>query len=176
MVIYLIENLANGKRCVGQTTFDLATRRDNVCTANGGGQAVLHKAIRKYGVESFAIKEIARAVSLEELDFLEIRFINWLGTLAEYNQAEGGRNNRKGVKASEETRAKQRTAWVARRLKSCKKTGPKLGSIPWNLGKTYKFKKTYPLESWTQERRAAQSARAKIQGLKSNNLLKGDVT
>jgi hypothetical protein len=40
----------------------------------------------------------------------------------------------------------------------------------------YKFKNPYPKESWTPERRAAQSVRARNQGLKSNNLFKGEVT
>ncbi len=167
MVIYLVENLANGKRYVGQTTYDLSTRwRDHLYAVAAGSQAILHKAIRKYGPGSFTIKEIARAYSLEELDFLEIRFINWLGTLAEYNQAEGGRNNRKGVKASEDTKARLKTAWVARKARGDhRKSGD---PVPWL--ESYKFKTGRKLTveerqilsktqsaGWTSEARARQS-------------------
>lgn len=128
MIIYLVENLKNGKHYVGQTTFDLTTRwQDHVHAARGKSQAIIHKAIRKYGVESFSVKEIARAATVTELDQLEIRLIKELGTLAPlgYNQAEGGRNNRKGVKASEETKEKLKIAWANRRLNGSDK--PNLG-------------------------------------------------
>jgi group I intron endonuclease len=173
MIIYLVECLGNGKRYVGQTTFDLATRwRDHKSAAAGRtSNSILHKAIRKYGAENFSIREVAGASSVEELDALEIQFIRDLGTVAPggYNQAEGGRNNRKGVKASEETRARLRAAWVGRKQKFGMPTALLAhcytpGHSPGNKGKPFSEEvKSKMAESaraiWTPERRAAQAVR-----------------
>jgi hypothetical protein len=171
MIIYLVECLSNGKRYVGQTTFDLATRwRDHKSSAAGRtSNSILHKAIRKYGVENFSIREIGKASSIEELNVLEIQFIKELGTLTPggYNQAVGGRNNRKGVKASEETKVLLRAAWVERKLKFGMPTGMvahnfKPGHVPVNKGVALTEEECRVVsvackKSWTPERRARQA-------------------
>jgi len=176
MIVYVAKCIVNNKQYVGQTAYDLAIRwRDHKTAAAAGSQMLFHKAIRKYGLENFHVCEIARASSLQELDVLEICFIKELGTLEPngYNQAEGGRNNRKGVKASEETRARLRAAWVRRKQKFGMPVGLiahqfKPGQIPHNKGKRLTASECLALSSaqrkgWTLEVRAAQSERARKQ-------------
>ena len=91
MIVYLITNLANGKKYVGQTIQPLKRRWDfHVCKRSGC--LALKAAMQKYGKDNFKIEEIYRAASLEELCRKEKEFIASLNTLAPngYNLTTGG--------------------------------------------------------------------------------------
>jgi len=77
MVIYRITNRINGKVYIGKTEKTVEDRwKKHVATAfKDGSPFYIHKAMRKYGVEAFQVEKLAIAVSLEELDQLEIKFI-----------------------------------------------------------------------------------------------------
>lgn len=66
MTVYLITNLINGKKYVGQTIQSIKRRWDfHVC---GASRCIaLNSAIKKYGKENFKIESIYEAHSLEEL-------------------------------------------------------------------------------------------------------------
>jgi hypothetical protein len=95
MTIYLITNLINGKKYVGQTIRPLSVRwYFHVHQTNC---RVMARAIKKYGKENFTIEELFKAQSQEELDRKEIEFILALNTLAPggYNLTEGGNGGSK---------------------------------------------------------------------------------
>jgi group I intron endonuclease len=103
--IYRIVNCTSGKVYVGQTWQRLARRfrahkrrRDCVKLAN---------AMRKYGVENFAIELLGATGSQATADYLEVYFISVYDAIASgYNMREGGSHGRPGA----ETRAKQSAA------------------------------------------------------------------
>ena len=103
--IYCVTNLVNGKQYVGQTTLTIEDRWDlHLKSAlQYFSMGALHCAIRKYGVEAFAIEQIDVAVSQDELNEKEIHHVARLGTYG------GGYNLRPGGgrwRLSEESRRK----------------------------------------------------------------------
>jgi group I intron endonuclease len=92
--IYLVTNSANDKKYIGQTTKPIEERWTKHCTsARNGSPYYVHKAIRKYGPDSFTLEKIALAHSKEELDYLESYFIivyNTTDSRYGYNQTDGG--------------------------------------------------------------------------------------
>lgn len=118
-VIYLITNTVNGKRYVGQTVRTLRERWQRHCWPSNSARMPVAAAIAKYGKERFTVEIIAKASSQEELNRLEIQYVQTLNTLspAGYNLRAGeGRGKTSpefgakisraltGRKASEETR------------------------------------------------------------------------
>jgi group I intron endonuclease len=109
--IYLIRNKINGKGYVGQTTH-LITKRwsQHKYQARNGKDALLGKAIRKYGIENFTIQEVVKCDVLL-LNDLEIHYIKFYGTYAPtghgYNLTEGSTD---GWHPSKEVIAKQSAA------------------------------------------------------------------
>ena len=108
--IYLVRNLVNGKGYVGQTTKSLRIRfNEHKYLANHGSTCAFHKALRKYGIENFEIKEIVSCDSLL-LDDLEKHYIKFFGTYAPsghgYNLTEGGDGGFDGKVIPEESRKK----------------------------------------------------------------------
>ncbi len=87
-VIYLIWNLVNGKRYVGQTTQPLNVRM----AQHLRGDIVVDKAIQKYGIENFRYGVIKTCYSKEELDYWERYYIAVLKSKAPcgYNMTDGG--------------------------------------------------------------------------------------
>lgn len=78
--IYMIVNLVNGKRYVGQTTNDLYTRfrghiRKSRQTSHRTFNMPILKAINKYGEQNFVYGEICTASSQKELNKLESKYI-----------------------------------------------------------------------------------------------------
>jgi len=84
--IYKITHIDSGNFYVGKTTKALKERfRKHLWTAQDGSQTHLHRAIRKYGLDSFCIE------SLEETDKLNVRERYWIEKLnPNYNMTEGG--------------------------------------------------------------------------------------
>jgi group I intron endonuclease len=82
--IYLIENLENGKGYVGQTTRSVEKRFNEHCKSFSGCLK-LKNAIQKYGKDCFSIQTIWEGeCSQEELDALEIHYINIFNTIDPY--------------------------------------------------------------------------------------------
>lgn len=102
-VVYLIVNMVNGKRYVGQTIQPLAKRFN----AHAYADSLIGKAIRKYGKENFHCGVIKTCTSKAELNATEKHFIAVLNCKAPYgyNLTDGGEGIA-GLKRSSETRAK----------------------------------------------------------------------
>lgn len=88
--IYKLTNLITGKCYVGQTTLSITERfsyhsRDSI-------KRHISASIRKYGKENFLVEEVCQAQTLEELNQLEIKYINQFNTMYPngYNHREGG--------------------------------------------------------------------------------------
>lgn len=115
LIIYKITNIVTGKLYIGQTVMPLARRWAQ--HKNAKRKCPLTSSIQKHGISKFVIEPICYALTLQDLDALEIQLIAHYGTVYPrgYNLLPGGnisQNNRgktpwnKGKKASEETRAK----------------------------------------------------------------------
>jgi group I intron endonuclease len=94
-IIYCAENIANGKKYIGQTTRPLQTRwRAHLYEAKRNKLRMpICAAIRKYGHDLFFVRQIAWARNQKELDKQEKFFIDFWGTLSPgkgYNAREGG--------------------------------------------------------------------------------------
>ncbi len=90
MLVYLVTNLINGKRYVGQTSCSLEKRwylhqHRKGCTA-------LHNAISKYKVSNFSIEELFSVPTKTLADEFEIEYIERYRTKAPngYNLTDGG--------------------------------------------------------------------------------------
>ena len=103
-VVYLIWNMVNGRRYVGQTVQTLETRFKGHANCK---TTAIGKAIRKYGVKNFRYGVIKSCASKEEMDYWEKYFIVALHSKTPYgyNCTDGGEGT-VGVERSPETRAK----------------------------------------------------------------------
>ena len=107
--VYLLTNSVNGKQYVGQTIKDHEDRwSQHITEARGKSQQLIHRAIRKHGVEKFSTAVLQNCCSLVTLDKAEVRWIKKLRTIAPrgYNLTLGGRGMA-GYKDSEPTRKKK---------------------------------------------------------------------
>ena len=88
MVIYQITNLTNGKLYIGLTTKTAEERwKEHVYLAvKRNSQFAIHRAITKYGQESFQIETIDTAENLDDLINKETK---WIETLDTMNPAKG---------------------------------------------------------------------------------------
>lgn len=81
MIVYVVENLINGKKYVGSTTLGLASRK----RAHLNGYHKNHKAIYddvvKYGKDAFSFSVIVSCASYEEMQKQEMIWINKLDTV-----------------------------------------------------------------------------------------------
>lgn len=96
MVIYKITNKINGKVYVGQTTRDFEIRKqehiDNAFMYNINTH--IYCAMRKYGLENFDFDIICEAKNIEELNYLETKYIVQYDSVRNgYNMSYGGDNN-----------------------------------------------------------------------------------
>lgn len=162
--VYKITNRVNGKIYVGKTMGSPAYRwRSHKGEANRGNNSYLYRAMRKYGIENFAMEVIDHALLQEELDAKEIMWIAQLDTTSDkkgYNCTIGGegrvhtassRARLRGVrKMSPESIEKRRAKMIGRKLspEHIEKLAASLRG------------KTQPREI-VEKRRAAQKARFK---------------
>jgi group I intron endonuclease len=127
MILYLITNLIDGKRYIGQTTTSLERRwwfhkKHSNCV-------YLHNAIEKHGADNFSVEVLCEPPTIDILNELEAEYIKRYCTLAPngYNLTEGGRVPRHsemtrekmrlshtGLKESEETRLRKSKAGKGR--------------------------------------------------------------
>ena len=147
MIIYLVTNLINQMKYVGQTTRTLKQRKSShLSSSKKRSTYYLHRAIRKYGAENFKWEVIYNAASEEELNEKETYFIKEYNTNSQdgYNLTEGGRGIR-GWKHSELTKEKIKQCAIknnsAQYLKKFLQSeeGRKKISLM-QLGKTYEMK------------------------------------
>ena len=111
--IYITTNLVNGKKYIGQKTFD-HYGRGRWKTYLGSG-VHLKNAVKKYGRENFSRDIIAITYSMEELNQLEIEFIRCHDAVESkdyYNAAHGGDLVMKYIHHSEETRARMKKSHI----------------------------------------------------------------
>jgi len=108
MYIYCITNKVNGKKYIGQTTKTPEYRfGKHVGMAGKNGQTI-HKAIAKYGKDSFVLEVLDEASSYPELLQKEQDWIKKLNTKIDgYNETDGGEGSW-GRVISEKTREKHR--------------------------------------------------------------------
>lgn len=87
-VVYLIWNMVNGKKYVGQTVKTVKARFNEHARQNG----IIGRAIRKYGKKNFRYGVIKSCVSKADMDYWEKYFIATLKTKKPngYNQTDGG--------------------------------------------------------------------------------------
>ena len=87
-VVYLIWNLVNGKRYVGQTTKTVKER----FYAHSYADSVIGRAIKKYGKKNFRYGVIKSCTSREELNCREKYFVAVLKSKTPYgyNMTDGG--------------------------------------------------------------------------------------
>ena len=98
--IYLIENKINNHKYIGQTLQTIEKRWHQHKLDSKKYDYSLYRAIRKYGLNSFSVKEIEKLEDIDrynlsrQLDKREIYWIDYYGTFASgYNQTIGGQNN-----------------------------------------------------------------------------------
>ncbi|MBR0261137.1 MAG: helix-turn-helix domain-containing protein [Selenomonadaceae bacterium] len=91
-IVYLITNLLDGKKYVGQTTRTLEERFSEHAEA----ESLLGNAICKYGAENFSREVLAECETPEELDAQERFYIKELDCKHPkgYNNTDGGRRSR----------------------------------------------------------------------------------
>ncbi len=91
--IYTITNKINGKKYIGQATLGF-DKRYGSNLVNNTSNVHLRRAIEKHGIDNFQIeKEFCLAYDKEELDSLEIFWLNFFGGAesdATYNFRDGG--------------------------------------------------------------------------------------
>jgi group I intron endonuclease len=131
MFVYVVTNIINGKRYVGQHSGNDLNKYWNHCVVhavngNHGKNRVLYRAIRKYGSDNFTIKPLVIVDSKWEMDRYEIGMIaawDLCNPEKGYNLAAGGQGTlgykftpealsnlseaHKGLKQSEETKRKR---------------------------------------------------------------------
>lgn len=130
-IVYLAENLSNGKRYVGQTTSTLERRRYSHKEQSKIPKTYFHSAIAKYGMSNFRWTVLEEAEDQSSLDNKECA---WIAKFCSndrekgYNLKEGGsggghhseESKRKmsishlGMKASEEAKQKMSRAHKGR--------------------------------------------------------------
>ena len=92
-IIYKVTNKITNREYIGQTIHSLEYRwKNHIRAAKRGSSLYFHKALRKYGIENFIIEQIAEANSKQELNELEIKYIQEYNCLIPngYNTSTGG--------------------------------------------------------------------------------------
>lgn len=93
-VVYKCTNKINGKCYIGQTTKSLDHRIKRHFKVSKFTKYHFHKALNKYGQDSFKWEVIGRCFSREELNKMEIYYIEYFDTYKYgYNSTKGGEGN-----------------------------------------------------------------------------------
>jgi group I intron endonuclease len=111
-LIYILQNMVNNKKYVGQTVGTYEARIKRHLTAN----TAIGTALRKYGIDKFR-QNVFIGIDKSLLDYLEKELINiYKSTDREYgyNRQSGG--YQRGKVMSEEAREKMRVAKLGRKM------------------------------------------------------------
>jgi group I intron endonuclease len=152
MIVYRFTNKINGKIYVGQTIQELEKRvKNHIKESKKSNNRPILNAIKKYGIENFDIQIIDSALTHEELDTKEIKWIEELNCLTPsgYNILGGGQFK---MKTTEEFSKR-----ISEGLKNSEKWNTTKNSeeykkkildsfIRWNKGK--KFNEEHKLKLW----------------------------
>lgn len=114
--VYLITNLVNGKVYVGKAWNVCRRWSHHKYQAKTGQLTLLHKAIRKYGIDSFRVETLLACDDEESAYAAEVREIAQRRSMdpsVGYNRTTGGDGTR-GCKVADATREKQRAAKLGR--------------------------------------------------------------
>jgi group I intron endonuclease len=167
MIIYLITNLVNGKYYVGKTERSILIRWGEHCSCKHEDVYKLHRAIKKYGANSFIIEVLGTCTSLNQLNQLEELWIRLLESYTDqfgYNMTMGG----DGGAPTEEVRMKislalkgRKAPWVA--ALGLKRRGTKLSEST-KINMRIAAKNKPPRQPYTQETKEKMSANRKGKG------------
>lgn len=81
MLVYLLVNLANGKRYIGQTKHTLTERKaQHLWAAINNPRQPIAYAIRKYGADQFYFRKLRTCSTKAELNYWEEYYIKYYGT------------------------------------------------------------------------------------------------
>jgi group I intron endonuclease len=109
MIVYLITNLINGKYYVGRTKRSLSDRwYQHIHCGSIENDYLLHRAIKKYGIENFVIEVIGIVSTIEEMIDLEqlwILFLRSYDRSIGYNMTYGGEGFGYGAFPEEQRKA-----------------------------------------------------------------------
>jgi group I intron endonuclease len=121
---YLYEtiNLKNGKTYIGQH------KSENWDNNYFGSGVYLNRAIKKYGIENFECNLLVWAHSKNELNQLEIKYIDYYKP--EYNIAKGGNGGNLGEEVNKKLRGRKLSEETKRKIREANK-----GKTPWNKGR-----------------------------------------
>lgn len=122
MYVYRIENLLTGLSYIGVTSCSLEKRWGEHKTSSKSSNPpyVIHKVMKKYGVENFSFQLLEETDSVEKLYELEIMYIKHYDSYKNgYNMTYGGKGSigyKRTKPVSEETKEKLRRAMLGKKL------------------------------------------------------------
>lgn len=158
MLIYRAVNKINGKSYIGKTEKSLRIRREwHLASVKQNSKFAFHRALAKYGIESFEWHVIDTADNLSELNSKEQQYIELYESfgLMGYNMTAGGEGQTGWVPS-----AKTRELWSDQRK----------GRVPWNKGNEYSKYKPITQEEKDQNKLIANQKRsAALKGRKTWN-------
>lgn len=153
MIIYKVTNTINDKVYIGKTTKTLEKRKlQHLKNVRLGKVNNFYSAIRKYGIDVFIWVEIITGNTNNELNELEIFYINKFNSFKKgYNMTLGGDG---GDTISNKSNIEK------------KNQGAKIGNIPWNKGVNmkkmgYLFDNRKPRRKFTDDEKIAHSIKIK---------------
>ena len=98
--VYVYTNLVNGKKYVGQAKDFEIRHKQHIRTALNADpnsydyNVPFHNAIRKYGADNFTVEILCNNLTIEEMDYWEIYYIDHFDALVKngkgYNVSSGG--------------------------------------------------------------------------------------
>lgn len=104
-IIYEAVNKTNGKVYVGLTTKGLSSRKSShIRSAKSGSKSYFHRAIRKYGEESFEWDVVLECSDKQSMYKLERICIGLYETWQTYNVSLGGEHSAYGMKHTQEVK------------------------------------------------------------------------
>jgi group I intron endonuclease len=118
MLIYKITNLVHGRVYIGQTIQSNPKMRwySHWDYVRKGRKSYLYDSMRKHGMNNFSWEIIDRASSVDELNKLEAKWLDYYRSIGEvYNNREAGGNKLHSVESIKKMRQKQKEAHARRR-------------------------------------------------------------
>jgi len=170
--IYLVTNIINNKKYIGYTSKTLNIRKNqHICQSNRNSQHILHKAIRKYGINNFIWEILYESFDKNHtLKTMENFFIIEHNTFVPngYNLTMGGQGGIMKL-VSEETRKKQSLAKLGKKRKkeSIQKQREKRIGIPLSLEHRKKLSEIAKNRTPEHLKKIADANRGKIMSLES---------